>query len=250
MTAKSFWKNKRIVITGGTSGLGKALATALNEPGAKVVVVARNKGAARPVIQGPNIHFVQGDVSSKRQVHRIVAEALAKLGGIDVLINNAGYVGETPLKLLVDTECEDFEQVLATNLVGPFRLTKAFLPGMILQKKGIVINISSDAAINAYATWGGYSASKAALDHISRIWNEELSQHGIRFLAIDPGDMNTPMYFRAIPDADPADLNDPADVADQLLTFIEDKDLHTGVRYAGKEWRMTQQKGELWKTLK
>ena len=250
MKKSTHWQDKRIVITGGTSGLGKALALALDKAGAQVVIVARRKAGIKQMIEGSNIHFIQGDVSAKRQIHRIVGEALAILGGIDILFNNAGYVGETPLKLLIDTECEDIERILATNLIGPFRLTKAFLPGMILQKSGIVINISSDAAINAYPHWGGYSISKAALDHLSRIWNEELSKHGIRFLAIDPGDMNTPMYFDAIPDANPADLNQPADVAVQLLQFIQDEAAHTGVRWAGQDWRMTTQKGELWKTFK
>lgn len=98
----------------------------------------------------------------------------SRLGDVDILFNVASYLGQTPLRLLVDTDCEDMEQVLQTNVIGPFRLTKALLPSMLLKQKGLVVNISSDAAMNAYPTWGSYSISKAASDHQSRIFDEEL----------------------------------------------------------------------------
>ena len=153
---------------------------------------------------------------------------------MDTLFNNASYLGETPLKLLLDTECEDLEAVLTTNLVGPFRLTKTILPSMILQNSGTIVNISSDAALSAYPNWGGYSVSKAALDHLTRIWSTELEDQGIRFLAIDPGDMYTPMHTDAIPDANPDDLLNPTDVAQQLLAFLETES--DKVRYSRSEW--------------
>lgn len=237
MVTKEYWKNKRVLITGGTSGLGKALALLLEDYGAQVVIVARNQEAAESIIAGRNIHFIQGDVAAKHEIHRISGEALGILGGIDVLFNNASYLGETPLKLLMDTECEDLEKVLETNVVGPFRLAKALLPSMILQNHGTVINISSDAAVSAYPEWGSYSVSKAALDHLSRIWSEELSSQGVRFLAIDPGDMHTPMHLLAIPDADITELYDPTEVARDLLTFISQKQDSAQVRYASQEWR-------------
>ncbi|MEM8862593.1 MAG: SDR family oxidoreductase, partial [Chloroflexota bacterium] len=170
-----FWKNQRVIITGGTSGLGKALAHQLDEFGARVVIIARNQATLEQTVKGTNIYPIQADVSNKFDIHRISGEALGVLGGIDVLFNNASYLGEAPLKLLLDTECEDLEQVLATNLVGPFRLTKALVPSMLMEGSGTVINISSDAAVSAYPQWGSYSVSKAAIDHLSRIWQEELS---------------------------------------------------------------------------
>jgi NAD(P)-dependent dehydrogenase (short-subunit alcohol dehydrogenase family) len=130
-----------------------------------------------------------------------------------VLVNNASSLGPTPLALLGDTECEDVELALATNLLGPFRLTKALLGALGASARegrgAVVLNVSSDAAINAYPSWGAYGASKAALHHLSRIWNEELSAEGIRFLSLDPGDMDTPLHALAVPDADSATLERP-----------------------------------------
>ena len=231
-----FWKDQRILITGGTSGLGKALAHTLDDYGAQIVIVARNAEMLAQTVYGRNIHPIQGDIANKYDIHRISGEALGILGGIDFLFNNASYLGETPLKLLLDSECEDMEQVLATNLVGPFRLTKTLLPNMLLQHSGTVVNISSDAAVSAYPQWGSYSVSKAAFDHLSRIWHEELSEQGIRFFAIDPGDMHTPMHLAAIPDADVANLYDPADVARDLLMFLSHSDLPDQVRFSRSEW--------------
>lgn len=235
-----YWNNQRIVITGGTSGLGKALALALDSIGAKVVIVARNQERLEHMVADTTIHPIQGDVANKLDIHRIAGEALGILGGIDVLFNNASYLGESPLKLLLDTECEDMEQVLATNLIGPFRLTKTFLPSMLLQHSGIVVNISSDAAQSAYPHWGSYSVSKAAFDHLSKIWNEELSDQGIRFLAIDPGDMHTPMHLAAIPEADVDDLYKPKDVARDLLMFLSQTELPDQVRFSRSEWAMME----------
>ena len=185
MKENDYWNGKRVVITGGTSGLGKELAIELEKLG--------------KVGESRSINTISADVSDKKQTHKISGESLGILDGIDVLINNASYLGHTPLRNLMDTECEDFEQVLATNLLGPFRLSKAFLPTMLLQGSGSIINISSDAAINAYPQWGGYGTSKAALDHLSSIWNEELASKNVRLLSIDPGDMDTPMHHAAIP---------------------------------------------------
>ena len=112
------------------------------------------------------------------------------LGGLDVLINNASDLGPTPLAPLADTDCEDLERALATNVVGPFRLTKALLGALGSSARegrgAVVLNISSDAAINAYPSWGAYGASKAALHHLTRIWNEELAAEGISLSVTRP----------------------------------------------------------------
>ena len=138
-------------------------------------------------------------------------------------MNNASTLGVTPLQLLLDTDCETFESVLQTNLIGPFRLTKAALPSLLLNGEGTVVNISSDAAVNGYAKWGAYGVSKAGLDQLSRVWSAELAEHGVRFVSIDPGDMNTPMHAAAIPDADFASLKNPRTAALELLEFLSDR---------------------------
>jgi NAD(P)-dependent dehydrogenase (short-subunit alcohol dehydrogenase family) len=126
--------------------------------------------------------------------------------------------------LLSDTECEDLERAFATNVIGPFRLTKALMGALAVSARehrgGVVLNISSDAAVNAYPTWGAYGASKAALHHMTRIWGEEHAADGIRFLSLDPGDMDTPMHAAAMPDADPATLKRPETAAIELLAAI------------------------------
>jgi len=225
MTQSVYWKDKKVLITGGTSGLGKALALQLESFGANVAVIARTQENIDALTKAhPNIVGIQGDVSVKENIHPLAAETHSRLGDVDVLIHAASYLGTTPLRLLADTECEDMEQVLQTNVLGPFRLTKAILPGMLLKQKGIVVNISSDAAVNAYPEWGSYSISKAAIDHQSGIFDEELKDQGIRFLSVDPGDMNTPMHLAAIPDANPNELRDPADSAAQLIELISSED--------------------------
>lgn len=235
-------KEARVLITGGTSGLGKALAIRLSEIGAKVAIIARRKERLDEIKNNlPDIITIQGDISNKDDIYKLSANVLGHLGGIDILINNASYLGPTPLKLLLDTECEDLSEVIETNLMGPFRLTKAILPSMILQNYGLVINISSDAAVSAYQTWGSYSISKAALDHMSRIWNEELEDTGVNVISMDPGDMATQMHFDAIPDADPNDLHNPEYVAYDILKFIEafhKVNQKEKVRFTANEWRM------------
>lgn len=212
----------RVAVTGGTSGLGLALVEALSERGARVAFVARTAEKVREVARRlPGTHGIAGDVSRKEETHPLALRITAALGGLDVLINNASSLGPVPLALLADTECEDFEAALATNLVGPFRLTRALLGALAASARegrpARVVNVTSDAAVTPYAGWGAYGASKAALSHLSRIWDQELRPHGVRVLAIDPGDMDTPLHALAVPDADPATLKRPADAAREIL---------------------------------
>jgi NAD(P)-dependent dehydrogenase (short-subunit alcohol dehydrogenase family) len=174
----------------------------------------------------PEAHGIVGDVSLKQDAHPIAMQVLGALGGLDVLINNASDLGPKSLALLADTECEEFERALATNLLGPFRLTKALLGSLAASARerggALVVNISSDAAINAYPRWGAYSASKAALHHLSRIWDEELASAHVRVLSVDPGDMDTPLHATAVPDADPSLLKRPETAARELAGVIAD----------------------------
>ncbi len=172
----------------------------------------------------PYSHGIVGDVARKEDIYPVALQILGELGGLDVLINNASSLGPAPLRLLADTDCEDFEVAIATNLLGPFRLTKALLGALSASARegrgAVVLNVSSDAAVNAYPTWGAYSASKAALRHMSAIWNEELAHEGVRFLSVDPGDMDTPLHAIAVPDADPATLKRPEQAARELVDEI------------------------------
>jgi len=215
----------KVGITGGTSGLGLALVREFIRRGARVAFVARTRDAVEEVARAyPGAHGIVGDIARKADIHPIALQILGNLDGVDVLVNNASSLGPTPLAPLADTECEDLEEALATNVVGPFRLTKALLGGLAASARegrgGVVLNISSDAAINAYPQWGAYGASKAALHHMSRIWAEELAPAGVRVLSLDPGDMDTPMHAAAVPDADPSTLKRPEIAARELADAI------------------------------
>jgi NAD(P)-dependent dehydrogenase (short-subunit alcohol dehydrogenase family) len=219
----------RVAVTGGTSGLGLALVRELAARGARVAFVARHReGIDRVVGETPGVTGIAGDVSRKEEIHPIAIQLVGALGGVDVLINNASSLGPVPLAPLADTECEELEQALATNLLGPFRLTKALLGSLAAAARergaAVVVNVSSDAAVTPYPGWGAYGASKAALHHLTRIWGEELAADGIRMLSLDPGDMDTPLHALAVPGADPAMLKHPAvaarEIADDIAAAI------------------------------
>jgi NAD(P)-dependent dehydrogenase (short-subunit alcohol dehydrogenase family) len=193
--------------------------------GATVAFVARGKERVDEIARAlPGSIGITGDVSSKDGIYPMAMQLLGELGGLDVLINNASNLGPVPLQVLGDTECEDLERALATNVLGPFRLTKALLGALAAsareRHRALVVNISSDAAVNAYPSWGAYGASKAALRHMTHIWDAELSAQGIRFLSFDPGDMDTPMHQAAVPDADASTLKGPDVAAQELLDVI------------------------------
>jgi NAD(P)-dependent dehydrogenase (short-subunit alcohol dehydrogenase family) len=201
----------RVIVTGAAGGIGAATVEKLRSRGARVAGLD---------LRGDD-DVIACDVRDQASVDAAVAEAIERLGGLDVLINNASSLGPTPLAPLVDTECEDLEQALAVNVLGPFRLTKALFGALAAsarnERGALVINISSDAAINAYSGWGAYGASKAALRHLTAIWAEEAKADRVGFLSIDPGDMNTPLHALAIPDADPLTLRRPEDSAAELV---------------------------------
>jgi NAD(P)-dependent dehydrogenase (short-subunit alcohol dehydrogenase family) len=170
-------------------------------------------------------HGIVGDVSRKDDIYPLALQITGTLGGLDVLVNNASSLGPVPLALLADTNCEDLELALATNLVGPFRLTKALLGSLAASARDgrhpIVVNISSDAAVTPYETWGAYGASKAALLHLGRIWDAELRGEGVRVVSVDPGDMDTPLHELAVPGVDRGTLKRPEDAACEIADAID-----------------------------
>ncbi|HEX3645139.1 MAG TPA: SDR family oxidoreductase [Vicinamibacterales bacterium] len=216
----------RVAVTGGTSGLGLALVRALSARGARVAFVARGRErVARVAAECPGSHGIIGDVSLQNDIYPMALQILGELGGLEVLINNASDLGPTSLRLLGDTDCEDVERALATNLLGPFRLTKAVLGALSAAARegrgAVVVNVSSDAASTPYPMWGAYAASKAALRHMSAIWDAELDGQGVRVLSLDPGDMDTPLHAQALPDADRSTLKQPELAALEVIAAIE-----------------------------
>jgi NAD(P)-dependent dehydrogenase (short-subunit alcohol dehydrogenase family) len=227
--------DRTALVTGASRGLGAAMAEELARRGARVVLVAREEAPLLDVVgrirsRGGTAHALSADVGDKSSIYPLAGAAAALVGPIDLLVHNASALGPTPLGLLLDTECEDFSRVLEVNLVGPFRLTRAIAGSMALRGRGVVVHITSDASVNAYPRWGAYSVSKAGLDHLGRLFASELGELGVRFLTVDPGEMDTRMHADAMPDADRATLADPRDVAIRIVDLIEDDRVGGGER--------------------
>jgi NAD(P)-dependent dehydrogenase (short-subunit alcohol dehydrogenase family) len=228
-------QDKAVLITGASRGLGRALALELGGRGARLGLVARGRTELEAVVAavragGGAAHGIAADVGSKEAIHRIAGTAAALLGDLDVVVHNAGTLGTVPLRLLADTACEDLQAALEVNLLGPFRLTKALLGPMLLRGSGLVVHVGSDAAVNAYPAWGAYGVSKAAVEHLSRSWAGELDGTGVRFITVDPGEMDTAMHAAAMPDADRSLLRRPEDVARALADLLADPRAGNGIR--------------------
>lgn len=218
-------EGKVALITGASRGLGLALARALGRRGVRLALTARGQEAleeARASLSREHIRVltVAADIADKEAIYPLIGEVQGSLGPIDLVVHNASTLGHVPLRALADSDCEALEQTLLTNVVGPFRLSKALAPGMVLRRQGALVHISSDAALNAYPGWGLYGTSKAALDHLARHFAVELAGTGVHVLSIDPGEMDTVMHRDAIPDADPSSLLRPEQVAEQIARLL------------------------------
>jgi short-subunit dehydrogenase len=235
-------KGAAVVVTGASRGLGAALAQTLAAQGARVVLVARGgeelDRVARSIREaGGEAHAVAADVGDKHAPHAIAAAAAAVVGTVDILVQCASSLGHVPLRLLLDTDCEALEEALRVNVVGPFRLAKLLAGPMALRGRGLVVDVTSDASINAYPRWGAYGASKAALDHLGRVLGAELEGTGVRVLTVDPGEMDTRMHADAIPDADRSTLLRPEIVAGRLVRMMrEAESLPNGARVEASTW--------------
>jgi NAD(P)-dependent dehydrogenase (short-subunit alcohol dehydrogenase family) len=233
--------NKTALVTGASRGLGRALAERLAAEGSRVVLVARDEvaveEAARAIRHRGRVAFaIAADVADKEAAHRVAGQAAALAGPVDILIHNASTLGPVPLAALLDTPCEELERAFAVNVLGPFRLTKLLAGAMTLRAGGVVVNITSDASVSAYPTWGAYGVTKAALDHLTRIWAAELETTGVELLAIDPGEMDTRMHADAMPEADRSTLQSPDVVADRIVRLIARGGWKSGARLeAGAE---------------
>jgi NAD(P)-dependent dehydrogenase (short-subunit alcohol dehydrogenase family) len=225
------------LVTGGSAGLGRALAHALAGDGWRVIVDGRDAERLASAVTHPDIVALPGDITDADHRRALVAAVEAE-GRLDLLVHNASTLGPTPLRLLLDTDCEDLERVLSVNLVGPFRLTRALAGSMALRGEGLIVHVTSDAAVSPYPRWGAYGVSKAALDHLGRIWAAELEGTGVRFLTVDPGEMDTRMHAEAMPDADPRALLDPTTVAQRILAMIRAAEtIPSGARLEASAWK-------------
>ena len=213
-------QGQAILITGASRGLGRALALAFAAEGADLALSSRAGSAAEleqvraeAERRGITAIAVDTDLASRAEIERLAAATLARFGRVDILINNASALGPTPLALLADTPLEAFSAVLQTNLAGPFLLTRTLIGQMLVRRRGLVINVSSDAGVVGYPGWGAYGVSKAGLDQLTRIWAAELEGTGVGVVSVDPGSMNTLMHRLAEPEEDPMQWAAPEAVA-------------------------------------
>jgi NAD(P)-dependent dehydrogenase (short-subunit alcohol dehydrogenase family) len=214
------------LITGAGRGLGLALARSLLASGWRVAVDARR--AAHLAADLPGALVVAGDVTDP--AHRdALALAVARLSRLDLLVNNASDLGPSPLPRLADVPLAAARRVLETNVLAPLALTQTFLP-LLRASHGTVLNISSDAAVEAYHGWGAYGSSKAALDQLTAVLAAE--EPDLAVYAVDPGDMRTEMHQAAFPDEDISDRPEPEAVVPALRRLIATRPASGRVRAA------------------
>jgi NAD(P)-dependent dehydrogenase (short-subunit alcohol dehydrogenase family) len=223
-------KGKTALVTGASRGLGFELSALLAQRGANLVIAARNKpaldAAAARFSRLTGVVALAADVSEDAEA--IVNAGLQRFGSIDLLVNNASELGPSPMPPLESLPWQSMERILRVNVTAALHLTQLALPSMRRSGAGTLVNVSSDAGVNAYPGWGGYGASKAALEHISRTLTAELVGSGIRVIVVDPGDMNTQMHRDAEPGIDLSHLAEPRIVASSILSLIEDEQICNG----------------------
>ena len=216
------------LITGASRGLGRALANALADRGWRLVIDARDPGDLAAAL--PEAVVVAGDVTDPR--HRdALAAAVDTLGRLDLLVNNASDLGPSPLPSLSRYPLEPLRRVYETDVVAPLALTQLLL-AELRASGGTVVNVSSDAAVEAYPGWGGYGPAKAALDHVSAVLAVEEPE--LRVYAVDPGDMRTEMHQAAFPGEDISDRPDPEAVVPALLRLFDERP--PSGRYRAADW--------------
>ena len=235
---------KVALVTGASRGLGAALTDFLALRGYDLVITARGQQklaeTARALeARGGRVVALAGDIADPRHRQRLV-QAAASMGRLDLLVNNASSLGPSPLPALADYSLGDLEDVFAVNVSAPLGLVQVALP-LLKRSKGLIVNISSDAAVGAYPGWGGYGASKAALDLVTLTLANELRDSGVGAVSVDPGDRRTAMHQLAFPGEDISDRPLP-DVTLPFWAWLlgQDPMAVSGQRFRaqGQTWEM------------
>jgi NAD(P)-dependent dehydrogenase (short-subunit alcohol dehydrogenase family) len=215
------------LITGASRGLGREIARVFAQHGMSLVLTARGTEALQETLdelQGlTEVLAVPGDVADPAHAKRLVRLGLERFGHIDVLVNNASSIGSSPMPPLEDYPLDTLDEVFHVNVTAPLHLTELVLPQMRTSGQGVIINVTSDAAVGAYPTWGGYGASKAALEQLSRVLAAELEGTRVRVYVVDPGDMNTQMHREAEPGEDLSYLPGPEVAAPAFLHLVREE---------------------------
>ncbi len=213
------------LVTGASRGLGLEIARAYAAGGASLIIAARGRdeleAASAELRARTDVVALALDVSEEAE--RLVAAGLERFGRIDVLVNNASTIGPSPMPSLEEYDWRDLARVFRVNVLAPLHLAQLVLPGMRSRGEGVIINVTSDAGVEAYPGWGGYGSSKAALEHVSRTLAAELDGTGVRVYAVDPGDMNTEMHRLAEPGEDLSGLPGPEVAAPAFVRLVQEE---------------------------
>lgn len=218
-------RNKTALITGASRGLGAEIARGLAQRGTRLIITARGVEAlervANELRESTDVLALAGDIADPAHARQLVIKGQEIFGEIDILVNNASTIGPSPMPRLEDYPLAEISTVYQVNVFAPLHLMQLVIPAMRARGEGLIVNVTSDAAAEAYPTWGGYGPSKAALEHISRVAAAELDGSGVRILTVDPGDMNTQMHRDAEPGEDLSHLPGPEIAARAIVEIIE-----------------------------
>jgi NAD(P)-dependent dehydrogenase (short-subunit alcohol dehydrogenase family) len=214
------------IVTGASRGLGQALATGLVQAGWSVVIDGRDRSTLNAsadrmravATEGARVVAVPGDITDAEHRHALTDAAVA-LGGLDLLVNNAGTLGTSPLPSLADYPLDELRVAFEVNVVAPLGLVQDVLPFLLDSPRPRLIDITSDAGVEAYEGWGGYGAGKAALDHLGAVLAVEFPS--LTVWSVDPGDLRTVMHQAAFPGEDISDRPEPSTVVPAFLDLIE-----------------------------
>lgn len=204
------------VITGASAGLGKALAERLAADGWNLVLTARGEARLAEVAEPLGAEYLAGDLAYNPE-HRRRLVALTK-GRLDLLVNNASTLGEVPMPKLAESDLDSWPEAFELNMRAPLHLAQLALPSL-RERRGAIVNISSDAAVGPYPTWGVYGSSKAALDQLSNVLAAE--EPDVRVWAVDPGEMNTAMLAAAVGAEEAAEASPPEQAAAAIVRIVE-----------------------------
>lgn len=223
-------QDKVILVTGGGRGIGKAAVSLFLAEGARVAFCGRTEGeilgVGKELEPEARLRPFRADISSRREVQRMVSQVISEWGKIDVLINNAGVLG--PSEPIATYPPEAWEEVIRININGTFLVTQAVVRTMIPRRNGTILSVTSSVGRKGRAQWGAYAVSKFGLEGMMQTLADEVGPFGLKVVTLNPGGTRTKMRAAAYPKEDPRQLQDPAEVARALLSLIiaSDPNLH------------------------
>ncbi len=232
---------KVALITGGSRGIGKAIAKAYAREGAKVFICARKRGVLRAAAEeiraaGGEVRWHAADISKPKAVRRLVRQVCRTYGAIHILVNNAGILG--PREPVIRYPVPAWERVIKANLTAVFLVTREVLGVMVRQKEGVVINLSSGVGRTGKARWGAYAAAKFGVEGLTQVVAEEVKEWNIRVNAVNPGGTRTEMRAEAYPDENPMTLPAPEEIAPIFVYLASDESREiSGKSFDARDWR-------------